>query len=415
MSFYTNFIVDIEDSMKKKILFVIESLGIGGAEKSLTTLLNLIDYQKYDVDLQLFSYGQMFQKYVPEEVNLLEPIPFYEFCKNSMIGGIRDNSYSINQRIEMTIARASYSFELRKHNHSNPEKAVEFWKRVHKCIPKKNYEYDVAIAYAQGTPTFYVADCINSKKKIAWVNSNYKPLGKYKDYVEYYYHDYFDVIVGVSDTTSYDLKQHFSSVSSKITTVYDINDAILICKLADELNPLPDEVNYDGIKLVTVGRMCMNKGYDLAVQSGRILKDKGLNFRWYIVGDGSIRSELEELITKLDVGDRMILLGQKPNPYPYMKAADVYVQTSKFEGFCLTLKEARILNKPCVTTEFECVYDQMIQEKNGLVVAIDPQAIADGIERMINDKELRNSIVEYVKTEKKGNIEELGKIYQLLD
>ena len=145
----------------------------------------------------------------------------------------------------------------------------------------------------------------------------------------------------------------------------------------------------------------------MAIDACKILVDKGYNIKWYAVGEGPYRTFMEEQIKKNNLEDRFILMGAKANPYPYMKAADVYVQTSRFEGYCLTLTEARILNKPCVTTEFECVYNQMIQEKNGLVVDMNSQAIADGIERMLNDDEFRNSVIDYLKTEKKGNTEEI--------
>ena len=151
----------------------------------------------------------------------------------------------------------------------------------------------------------------------------------------------------------------------------------------------------------------------MAIDACKILVDKGYDVHWFAVGEGPERVNLEEQIKDRKLEEIFILLGAQSNPYKYMKAADVYVQTSRSEGFCLTLAEARILNKPCVTTNFECVYNQMIQEKNGLVVEMNAQAIAAGIERMINDDELRNSIVEYLKTEKKGNAEEIEKVYSL--
>lgn len=398
--------------MKKKVLFVIESLTIGGAEKSLVNLLNLFDYDKYDVDLQLFSYGGVFQKYLPKEVNLLGPLPYFEFCENGLVKGLKASKFSVNQRIKMILSRISYSIELRRKKHSNPEKAIEFWKKTKKCFNYNSEHYDVAVAYAQGTPTFYVSDCINADKKIAWVNSNYKPTDKYHDYVESHYAS-FNAIVGVSDTTTEGLKKHFTAVYEKFITVYDINDKYLINRMSEEFNPIIDEMNYEGLKIVTVGRMCMNKGYDLAVEACNVLNNNGLNFKWYIVGDGPLKAEIIQQINDYGLNERMIVLGEKSNPYPYMKCSDLYVQTSRFEGFCLTLAEARILNKPCVTTNFECVYNQMIQEKNGLVVDMNAHAIAAGIERMINDDELRDSIVEYLKTEKKGNAEEIEKVYEL--
>ena len=107
-------------------------------------------------------------------------------------------------------------------------------------------------------------------------------------------------------------------------------------------------------------------------------------------------------------------MGAKANPYPYMKAADIYVQTSKFEGYCLTLAEARMLNVPCVTTNFDVVYAQMIDGDNGLVVEMSAEAVVDGIIRLTTDQELYQHIKGYQIQEKKGNVEEIEKFYDLL-
>lgn len=399
--------------MKKNILFVIESLTLGGAEKSLTTLLNLIDYSKYNVDLQLFSYGGEFQKLVPKEVNILPMLPYFSFCKNSIWGGIKNKNFSLPSRVKMTKDRIKYSFKIRSGSYTHPEKAVILWESSRENFPSNRKKYDTAIAYAQGVPTFYVADCINATKKLAWINSDYKPSGSYKNFVETYY-DKFDNVIGVSDVSTAELKEYFPSIKDKLTTIYDINDVNFIKEMAKFNDVAYNEMKFDGIKLLTVGRMCMNKGYDLALDACSVLKRKGINFRWYVVGDGQLRGEIENKIKQNGLENDFILLGSKSNPYPYMQACDIYVQTSRFEGYCLTLTEARILNKLCVTTEFECVYNQMVQEKNGLVVDMNAKAIADGIERMLNDNELRNHISAYLKTEKKGNTEEIEKIYNLI-
>ena len=103
-------------------------------------------------------------------------------------------------------------------------------------------------------------------------------------------------------------------------------------------------------------------------------------------------------------------MGVEANPYPYFKDADIYVQTSKFEGFGLAIAEARMLNIPVVTTRFDAVYSQMIDEKNGLVVDMEAEAVADGILRLITNQRLKADIVEYLRAEKKGNVEEIERL-----
>ena len=127
------------------------------------------------------------------------------------------------------------------------------------------------------------------------------------------------------------------------------------------------------------------------------------------------RDEMIQFIEENNLQDTFILLGTTPNPYPTIKDCTLYVQTSRHEGFGLSIAEARILNRPVVTTEFDAVYNQMVQGKNGIVVPQDPIAVADAIERVLKDKELYDSIVAYQKQEKKGNTEEIEKFYQLID
>ena len=172
--------------------------------------------------------------------------------------------------------------------------------------------------------------------------------------------------------------------------------------------------NFKGLRILTVGRLANQKGYDIALESCKMLKKKGIDFRWYSLGIGPLKEEIEEYIKNNDLKDEFKLLGVRANPYPYIKNCDIYVQTSKFEGFGLAIAEARMLNKPVVTTRFDAVYNQMIDRKNGLVVDMDAKGVTEGILELINNNELYNSIVEYLKTEKKGNIEELDKFYELI-
>ena len=193
-------------------------------------------------------------------------------------------------------------------------------------------------------------------------------------------------------------------------TIYDINNPATIFAMADQPCSLLNDGN---LTLVTVGRLVPQKGYDIAAKTAWLLKERGVKFHWYVVGGGDSAS-IENDIAQYGIRDCFTLLGAKANPYPYMKAADIYVQTSKFEGYCLTLAEARMLNIPCVTTNFDVVYAQMINGENGLVVGMNAEAVADGIIRLATDQELYQHIKSYQEQEKKGNVEEIEKFYELL-
>lgn len=392
--------------MKKRLLFVIDSLGIGGAEKSLVTLLNCIDYNKFDVYLQLFSRGGAFEKYVPKEVKFLEIPSYLKYCSTSF--------FSKYFTLKRATARLRYSIGLRLNKKStHPDKARLFWTYTSKVLNKNKQQYDIAIAYSQGVPTFYVADKVSARKKIAWVNASLMIKGKTLDFNQKYYNK-FNHIVAVSQSAKEILLNNLCLLNDKLTIIKDLIDENFINTLSNE-PALGISTSFHPI-LLTVARLNNNhKGYDIALETCKILHYRGINFKWYALGDGSYRNDMVHYIEENNLQKKFILLGAKVNPYPYFKACDLYVQTSRHEGFGLSIAEARILNKPVVTTEFDAVWNQMVQGKNGIVVPIDATAVADAIQDLIENPKKMNAISDYQRTEKKGNIEELQKFYQLIE
>lgn len=392
---------------KKRILFVIDSLACAGAEKSLVTLLSLLDYTRYEVDLQLFAYGREFEQFLPKEVNLLAPFDYSNFLQKNIFAQI------LSLDFKKFFARLSYSLSIRKSGLLHTDIAVIYWQKVSKCIKKSNQHYDVAIGYGQGVPTFYVADKVDAEKKCAWINAVYRIKDCRKNFILGIYRK-IDVIVPVSQTAQDVFVDMFPEFSHKMFIINDLINANFINKMS----VLKKEYSLKTDKpiLLTVARLDNgHKGYDIAINAAKILYDRGVQFRWYAIGRGDFRLTMELFIEKNNLQDSFILLGTTPNPYPYYKSTTIYVQTSRHEGFGLSIAEARILNIPVVTTEFDAVYNQMIPEENGLVVPQDPVAVADAIERLLTDKKLYQHIVSFLKTEKKGNTEELEKFYALIE
>ena len=394
----------------KKVLFVIDSLHCAGAEKSLTTLLSLLDYSKYDVDLQLFGYGGALEELVPKEVNILKPMEYIKFSslstKNAVIKSLK------NMNFKMLSSRLKFSLAIRKNNYSNAQKARIYWQKVSNVIEENNKEYDIAISYAQGVPTFYVAEKVCAKKKLAWVNVSYKLGDEDRAFQEQFY-DKYNKIVAVSDSAKNIFLETFPKYTDKLEIIYDINDANFIRRMSEQGQSYND--NYTGLRILTIGRLANQKGYDIALEACKILKEKGVEFKWYSLGIGPLKEEIEKYINENNLENNFKLLGVKSNPYPFIKDCDIYVQTSRFEGFGIAIAEARMLNKPVVTTRFDAVYNQMKDRKNGLVVDMNSQGIVNGILELINNKKLTNEIISYLKTEKKGNTEELEKFYKLIE
>lgn len=388
---------------------MIESLTLGGAEKSLVTLLNLLDYDKYDVDLLLFAQGGAFQELLPSKVNLL-PIPDY-FEYNCIPW---NNFIKKAKHPRKMVAQLRYSILLRMKNFNHIEKAALLWKSSHKCFDILPQSYDFAIAYAQGLPTFFVAEKINAKRKAAWINAIYRPQGAYLDYIKPFYNK-FDFVNAVSDTVAQQIQETFALPPCKITHIMDILDADFAAKMAEMPSGASADMSGPGTKILTVGRLSAMKGYDLAIDAARLLVERGIDFTWYVIGEGALREELERQISGNGLQNRFILLGSRNNPYPYFKACDLYVQPSKYEGFGITLAEAKMFHKPIVTTAFEAVGAQFTNRKNGLIVDISAQGIADGVIRMLTDIELRTNCVRNLEKEKIGNTEEIEKFYKLIE
>lgn len=398
--------------MKKKILFVIDSLACAGAEKSLLTLLGVIDYSKYDVDLQLFSYEGELQSLLPEQVNLLPELEYTKFTALSMKNAVLYTFKKCN--FLKLFARMKFSWKVRRCDSTNAKKAILWWESVKNCINKSAKYYDVAISYAQGIPTYYVIDKIEAQKKYAWINVSLHLDDKDISYQSAYYEKYVN-IVAVSHVARESVTEKFPQFIEKIKIIYDINDYDLIYKLSKVGdNPFKDDKK-KMIKLLTVGRLTNQKGYDIALEACKILKKRNVNFKWFVLGKGELQESIEAEIKDNDLQSYFELLGVVSNPYPYIANCDIYVQPSKFEGFGLAIAEARMLNKPVVTTKFDAVFNQMVQEKNGLVVEMNAQAVADGIDRMLTDKVLKSNIIQYLEHEKKGNVEELEKFYELIE
>lgn len=390
---------------KKRLLFVIDSLGVGGAEKSLVTLLNLLDYSRYEVDLQLFAYGGIFEQFLSQEVNLLSPLDYVKFLNLPLWRQILS--------LKRFFARLMYSLRIRKKGILHADKACIYWQTIGSYIEEVAKVYDVAIAYAQGVPTFYTIDKIKAKKKLVWVNVDYKLQGATRTYQRVYY-EKADVIVPVSDS-AYNVFSTlvYPEFREKMKIMWDINDGQMIQRMSELPSDKP--IKKDVPVIMTAGRLNKpQKGYDLALEAAKILRNRGVQFRWYAIGDGPYRGEMERFIAENQLQEHFILLGFTANPYSYMRQCDIYVQTSRHEGFGLTIAEARILNRPVVCTNFEACTMQMVDGKNGLITSFEPNDIADAIELLMNDKELYQNIRNYLMQEKKGNVEEIKNFYKLI-
>lgn len=348
---------------RKKILFVIESLHLGGGEKSLVTLLNNLDYEQLEVDLLLFSRGGIFEKFLPEQVRILEG-------KNPQLNLIDRILYKSGKMLHF----------------GKLHEAQLFWKLAgHKTQPLAGH-YDVAIAYNQQFPTYFVAEKVNAAKKLAWMNTLYISAGYNADF-DWPYFQKFSTVVGVSAEAVDSLNSAFKTAGYPLNTalVKDIIDTEMIARQAEEPQAIPFSV--DPLNIVTVCRLAAPKGLEIAIGAAELLQKDGINFKWYVIGEGSERPHLEQLVAKKGLTERFIMPGSTDNPYPYMKNCDIYVQTSLIEGLGMSVIEAVILRKPVVCTDFDTA--KTIVAESDIVVPKNARAVSEAIDYFIQNPEKR--------------------------
>lgn len=392
----------------KKILFVINSLTIGGSEKSLVSLLSLLDYKKYSVDLLMFRHGGEFEKYIPKEVNVLNELEYYSYVgkKKNGISNLNKSKYAFN-RIKTSI---NLRINLKK---SIPIHADQVLYRSHyKVLDNINKKYDVAIAYSQGLPTYYVAEKVNADKKLAWINCDYVTTMYDKEYDKRFYRDFSKIIV-VSNNIRQSIVKSNKEYEKKLEVIFDIVDPKLIEKMAEEEKVLQDK-SY--INILTVARLVIvYKGYDIAIKAAKLLKDDGYRFKWFVIGDGEDKNKMKQLILENEVEDCFILLGKKDNPYPYMKNCDIYVQPSKREGFGLTVVEAKILKKPILCTNFNTASEIINNKHDGIIVDKNEEALYRGLKMYIDDLKLKEDILHNLNSENQySSVSEIEKIFNLI-
>ena len=385
----------------KKILFIIESLNCGGAEKSLVSLLPLLDTSKYDIYLWIMYRGGVFEKLLPSNIHLVR----FDLYK-------RDSTWEI---LTYYLYKIKYSLVCRfnKYFGINRHQAEVLWDCMHSVYRKQSDIFDVAIAYQQGLPTYLLKNHIIAKKKIAWINADIFSVGYNPDFNYQKYRSY-DYLIPVSDILREKLSQKWPDLGFKMRTIYDIINPDIVRELAQKT---PTETFEPSVPaFLTVGRLVKPKGYDLLLDAALILKNRNIHFKWYIIGEGSERTLIESEIQKKGLEHHVFLLGLRDNPYPYMKACDVYIQTSRYEGFGMTVAEAKILGKPIISTNYSVIYNILQNNINGLIVDMNAEALAKGIQYLSENQNLKESLIRNLQKEENTTYKtESLKLERILD
>ena len=398
--------------MKKNILILMPSMFIGGAERSLIGLLDSIDYTKYNIDLFLNRHEGEFLNLITEKVNLLPQIDAY----TNFDRPIKDVLFSKN--FKYGIARLKAKSDMRKNvklgNKHNVWSSLQFISnRLTPLLPNIDKEYDLAINFLG------IADVlgqkVKAKKKLAWIHTDYTKLVPNKE-LDMDTYSKVDYVVTVSNDCENQFLSVYPMLKDKSLVVENILSEKFIKEQANEkITDDKFDINNDQIKLVSIGRFTDAKNFDNVPQICKHILEKGIDVKWYIIGFGGDETLIKQKIKEFDMEQYVIMLGKKENPYPYIKPCDIYAQPSRYEGKAVAVREAQVLNKPVVITNFTTSKSQLTDGFDGVIVPMDNEGCADGICNLIKDKELQQRLIENTKITDYTNKQELEKIYALLE
>lgn len=396
----------------KKILFIMDTFPLGGISKSLLALFHQIEGQ-YDIDFLLMKKEGIFIPLIPKSVNVISDVLEAEF-RNPHPKNVFKNLFAMKFSRWLSWCGFSIRCLCARLLGGLPKMVCTMDEYIGKFSRPLNTHYDAAVAYQGGRCIYYLVENVDADVKIGYVHSNYS-VNK-TDYMlkssDCKYFQKLDYLVTISQVCRNSLWNEFPLLKERSFVIENICSPQMILSMANQGESYAD--GFDGVRLASMGRFDIHiKGMDLALEACKRMKSEGILFKWYWLGDGEQRSQLEEMIRKAELEDVFILLGTKTNPYPYIKDADIYVQPSRIEGKSVALDEVKALARPIVVTNFDSVCDQFTDKQNAIICDINAQALAKAIISLINDDKLRESLVENLKKEKVGN-EEQAELFKAL-
>lgn len=394
--------------MKKRILIIMMSMYNGGAEKSLVNMLNAMPDNLFSVDLLLYKKEGIFLDQIPKWVNIVDtPSSVRQFYSPIRIKSIFDIVHLpayIYKIVASVISKVVTS--------NDTEMRLLRWNWFYSPFIKKvPGKYDLAVGYISGE-TGYLLSKVDAKNKIVWVHNDYTGAS-YSQKFDKIHFSYCDKIVTISESCLKILRETFPEMSNKLVNIPNITSEQFVRNRSNEF--IPVEYSLDKQIILSIGRLAEQKGFDFAIEAARELKQRGLDFIWYIIGSGPLEVELKKQVTEANVENYVVFLGVRENPYPYIKNCDLFVQPSRFEGKSVVLDEAKILCKPIIATNYSTVTDQLQNGKEAIIVNMDGKSVADGIEILLQNNELRNSLTEYLASQSYGNEEVIKDYIELFE
>ncbi len=366
---------------KKKIIFILPQLNVGGVQKTFLNVQRVIDYDKYDVTLYLRKDRQELGNSIDKRIKVIanednnkyyrrpRAVFFQILIFLAGLLGLKTKKEKLDDRLKHLIICYSMNFEYKKYFAQS--------------------EYDTAVAYVQGYPALLCGKYVNAKEKVLFFHTSVDELHDVNAFVI----NDFDKICAIHKEQADMIKEWYPSVKDRVFIINNYVNYEDIIKKSREFNVPETEKKV----ICTCGRMTKVKGFDLACKTAKILKDRGIDFLWRFVGDGAEMANIEQLVKKLGIADNIEFVGMQKNPYPYIASCDIYVQPSYEEAYGLSIKEALLLNRPVITTDTLGGRSLVKNGVNGAICAFDAESAGQEIMKFFTDKPYFNRICDNLK------------------
>ena len=364
--------------MKHKIFFLVHSMNVGGVEKALIGLLSILPLDICEVHVGLIHKEGGFLDFLPKDVKLHE---IYSYAKHWRL--INDPPLqSIKKMVKTGKLLDAFVHMLLFFHYKLTHTRFWLYKYILRKEPIFSKEFDLAVSFAgpSSITDYYICEKVRAKKKCGWVHFDVSKFGIDKYMTAQLYKKY-DKIFVVSEMGKYIFDQMFPSLAYKTEVFHNVVSPEQVLKMANIGPSFNDQ--FEGKRILTVGRISAEKGQRIAIAALKLLIEKRYLVKWYFVGDGKDLSYCRSLAEKLGIAEHVVFLGTQTNPYGYMKDCDIYMQPSRHEGFCITLAEALCFGHPIVATDFTGAREQLLHRENNIVTGMTAEEMAAGLEDIL--------------------------------
>lgn len=400
---------------KARIFINMHYMELGGAERALVGLLNALDTDRVDVDLFLNQHTGEFMPLIPKKINLLPERRGYNAIERPMLQVLKEGQYGIVRgRLKARKLHRKYHKSLTDIEKSFDSSSFHY---VAECVQpylpslEDLGEYDLAISFLQ--PHNIVLNKVKAKKKIAWIHTDYSTVHVNAE-LELPVWAGFDYIASISSDCTRSFLQTFPTLKNKIIEIENILSTSFVRRQA-ELLDVSAEMPKNGINLLSVGRYHYQKNFDnLPDIAKRIIELGHSDLKWYVIGFGPEEKLIKQKIAEAGMESHVILLGKKENPYPYIKRCDLYLQPSRYEGKSVSVREAQILCKPVIITDYPTASSQIKSGIDGFIAPTDNEGCARFIDNVLTHPASLDKLFSHMSNHDYGNEGEVSKIYRII-